>query len=200
MIGWLGTPAGYCALVIRVVDYDASWPRRFEALRMEYSAALARSGVEVVAIEHVGSTSVPGLAAKPIIDCDIVVRAEQVAPASDVLVGLGFQPLGELGIAGRWAFQEPPRLIGTNTYVVVEGSLALRNHLRLRDTLRIDPNLRDRYSAVKLRVGATASSIEEYRRGKDPVIQQILAAAGLTDDERQAINAAQVRTGEEVHR
>ncbi len=186
--------------MIRVVDYDASWPRRFEALKKEYSAALARSEVEVVAIEHVGSTSVPGLAAKPTIDCDIVVTAEHVGPACEVLVGMGFQPLGELGIPQRWAFKEPPRLSGTNTYVILDGSLSLRNHLRLRDTLRANTDLRDRYSLVKMKVGATSGSIEDYGRGKNAVIQEILAVAGLTGDERRLIDAAQVPSREEVPR
>ena len=78
------------------------------------------------AIEHVGSTSVPGLAAKPVIDCDIVVVRRDVAAASEVLTGLGFQPEGELGIPLRWAFKEPERLAGTNTYIVEAGSLSLR--------------------------------------------------------------------------
>jgi len=178
--------------VIEVVGYDPSWPRRFVEIKEQYRAALARSDVEFAAIEHVGSTSVPGLAAKPIIDCDIVVTAEHLAPASDVLVGLGFQPLGELGIPQRWAFKEPPRLSGTNTYVILDGSLSLRNHLRLRDTLRASAELRDRYGATKMRVGAAAGSIEEYGQGKNAVIQEILAAAGLTDEERRVIDTAQV--------
>ena len=186
--------------MIRVVDYDESWQQRFESLRDEYSAALSHASVGVVAIEHVGSTSVPGLAAKPIIDCDIVVTAKQVAPASNVLVGLGFHPLGELGILDRWAFTEPPRLAGTNTYVVVEDSLSLRNHLRFRDTLRTNVELRDRYSAVKKDAGATSASIEEYGQHKNALIQQILAAAGLTDDERRAIDAAQIPTRDQVPR
>ena len=60
-------------------------------------------------------------------------------------------PLGELGIPLRWAFKEPGRLSGTNTYVIVEGSLALRNHLAVRETLRADPGLREQYAAVKRR-------------------------------------------------
>lgn len=80
------------------------------------------------------------------------------------------------------------------------GSLSLRNHLRLRDTLRASAELRQRYSAVKMRVGATAGSVEEYGQGKNAVIQEILAAAGLTDDERRVINAAQVPSREEVPR
>ena len=190
----------YGAHVIRVVEYDASWPGRFEELKLKYSAALMRSGVEVVAIEHVGSTSVPGLAAKPIIDCDIVVTSEQVGSASAVLEALGFRPLGELGIPQRWAFKEPPRLTGTNTYVIVDGSLSLRNHLRLRDTLRADPHLRDLYGAVKRRVGATAYTLEDYGRGKNAVIQEILAAAGLTEDERRLIDAAQIPSREDAPR
>jgi len=72
--------------VIRVVEYASAWPERFEALRDEYAAAMARAGVPVVGIEHVGSTSVPGLAAKPIIDCDIVVREVYVdAPATGII-------------------------------------------------------------------------------------------------------------------
>lgn len=121
-------------------------------------------------------------------------------PASEVLIGLGFQPLGELGIPRRWAFQEPPRLAGTNTYVIVDGSLSLRNHIRLRDTLRNNTELRDRYGAVKLAVGAAAGSIEEYGRGKNAVIQEILATAGLTECERRVIDAAQIPPREDMPR
>ena len=144
----------------------------------------------VVAIEHVGRTAVPGLAAKPIIDCDIVVTADRVASAAEVLAALGFQPEGELGIPQRWAFKEPSRLRGTHTYVVVEGSLALRNHRGLHDTLLADVGLRDRYNAEKKRIAASAGSIAEYSEGKSAVIEQILAAAGLDADERRVIDVA----------
>jgi GrpB-like predicted nucleotidyltransferase (UPF0157 family) len=186
--------------VIVVVEYDPAWPQRFEQLRREYAAALAAAGVPVVAIEHVGSTSVPGLAAKPVIDCDIVVAGPDVAAASQTLAGLGFKVLGELGIPQRWAFKEPGRLARTNTYVVVAGSLALRNHLAVRDILRADPDLRMRYAAVKRQVGAAAANIDEYGRGKNAVLQQILAAAGLTDEERASIDANKVPPHDEVPR
>jgi GrpB-like predicted nucleotidyltransferase (UPF0157 family) len=186
--------------VIRVVEYDPSWPQRFEQLRQEYAGAMAAVGVPVVAIEHVGSTSVPGLAAKPVIDCDIVVAGPDVTAASLALAGLGFRPLGELGIPLRWAFKEPPRLAGTNTYVVAEGSLALRNHLGVRDVLREDPDLREQYAAVKRRVGATAANLDEYGHGKNAMVQQILAAAGLTDADRASIDANQVPSHDEVPR
>lgn len=178
--------------MITVVEYDPAWPGRFERLRREYARAMAAAGVPVVAIEHVGSTSVPGLAAKPVIDCDIVVARPDVAAASQVLTGLGFRPEGELGIPLRWAFKEPGRLAGTNTYVIVEGSLSLRNHLAVRDILRRDSQLRDEYAVVKRQVGAAAATIDEYGRGKNAMIQKILGAAGLTDAERASINANQV--------
>jgi GrpB-like predicted nucleotidyltransferase (UPF0157 family) len=69
-------------VVITVVEYDPAWPGRFEKLRREYANAMATAAVPVVAIEHVGSTSVPGLAAKPVIDCDIVVEGADVPGAS----------------------------------------------------------------------------------------------------------------------
>jgi GrpB-like predicted nucleotidyltransferase (UPF0157 family) len=186
--------------MITVVDYDPSWPERFESLCSEYLEALRRASVFPLAIEHVGSTSVPGLAAKPVIDCDIVVMPEDVGRAAGVLVGIGFMPLGELGIPERWAFKEPPRLAGTNTYVVVADSLALRNHLAVRQTLTASSELRDRYGALKKRVGLTAVSIEEYGQAKNDLIQEILAAAGLTDAERASINANQAPTRYEVPR
>jgi len=178
--------------VITVVDYDSDWPVRFDGLRNEYAAAMDAAGVAWVAIEHVGSTSVPRLTAKPIIDCDIVVAEKDVSAASDVLIGLGFAPLGELGIPQRWAFKEPARLAGTNTYVTVEGSLSLRNHLAVRDTLRSSPDLRDGYSAVKQQVAAIAANIDEYGKGKNALIQEILTVAGFTEAERVTIDTARV--------
>ena len=175
-----------------VVEYDSDWPRRFDELRREYAAAMAVAAVPVLAIEHVGSTSVPGLAAKPVIDCDIVVAAQDVAAASNVLIGLGFKPEGDLGIPLRWAFKEPERLARTNTYVVVAGSLSLRNHLAVRDILRTDPDLREQYAAVKRQASAAAANIDEYGRAKNAMVQRILAAAGLTDAERAAIDTRQV--------
>ena len=178
--------------MILVVEYDPAWPIRFEQLRQEYAEAMAAAGVQVVSIEHVGSTAVPGLAAKPVIDCDIVVAGQDVTAASQVLGSLGFTPEGDLGVPLRWAFKEPERLARTNTYVVVQGSLSLRNHLAVRDTLRADPGLREQYAAVKRRAGAVAANIDEYGRGKNAMVQRILAVAGLSAAERASIDANQV--------
>jgi GrpB-like predicted nucleotidyltransferase (UPF0157 family) len=118
------------------------------------------------------------------------VSEQDVSPASETLVYLGFKPLGELGIPLRWAFREPRRLTGTNTYVVVDGCLSPRNHLAVREILRSDTILRDEYSTVKRRVGAAVSDIDEYGRGKNAIVQQILARRG-TDRGRARVNRRQ---------
>ena len=187
-------------MVITVVGYDPAWPRRFRALRDEYAGAMAAAGVPVAAFEHVGSTSVPGLAAKPVIDCDIVVAEADVTAASSALVSLGFTPEGELGIPQRWAFKEPERLSGTNTYLIVDGCLSLRNHLAVRDVLRADPILRDAYAAVKRKAAACAANIDEYGQIKTPMVQKLLTAAGLTDAERASIAGNQVPSHDELPR
>lgn len=116
--------------MITVVEHDPAWAGQFEALRSGYQEPL--TSVPVVAIEHVGSTSMPALAAKPVIDIDIVV-------AEDV--------------------QRLPR---TNTYVVIDGCLALRNHLAISDLLRRDDDLRHEYAAIKRSIASKVDDIEQY--------------------------------------
>ncbi len=186
--------------MIEVCEYQESWPERFEALRRLYVKAMGDGSVDVLAIEHVGSTSVPGLAAKPTIDCDIVVEADRVDAATEVLKSLGFRPLGELGIPLRWAFKEPPDFPSTNTYVIVDSSLSLRNHLAVRDALRNDAGLRERYAAVKKVVAEGATDLDAYGRGKNAMVQEILSAAGLTDAERESINSNNVPSSSAVPR
>lgn len=171
--------------MIEVVDYDPEWPKLFESLCTRYQKAL--TDVPVVAIKHVGSTSVPGLAAKPVIDVDIVVRNEDVKRAIGAMIHAGFRSRGELGISDRWALEAPVGLPRTNTYVVVEGSLAYRNHIAVRDTLRGNPDLRDEYAAVKRSIAARVSNIDRYVEEKSALLSSILERAGLTAEERRLI-------------
>jgi GrpB-like predicted nucleotidyltransferase (UPF0157 family) len=175
--------------VIEVVEYRASWPGRFAELRAAYSAALDDAAVPH-RIEHVGSTSVPGLAAKPVIDVDVVVDAEQVRAAARALGTIGFESRGDLGIPGREAFRTPDRFAPSNTYVVVDGSLALRNHLAVRDVLRSDEALRHEYADVKRLAARAAADIDDYLERKSAVLERILRAAGLTAGERASITAS----------
>ena len=174
---------------IIVVESDPQWPEQFATVRRELDTSLA--GVPVVAIEHVGSTSVPGLAAKPIIDVDVVVRRPDVRSAVEALESIGYVLLGDLGVPDRIAFTAPVDSIRRNVYVTIEGCLALRNHLGLRDVLRGDPQLRDEYSETKRQLAAGTDDIDVYVAGKTEIIRRILERAGLADgelDEIEGIN------------
>ena len=128
---------------MKVVDYDPEWSLEFERLRAVYMQHLGCLNVDV---QHVGSTSVPGLAAKPIIDIDIIVESEAtVAAAIKALRELGYIHLGDRGIVGRQAFEraseDVPYSVAQHTwplhhlYVCVAGGTSLRNHLVFRDYL-----------------------------------------------------------------
>lgn len=175
---------------IVVVPYDPEWPAHFATIEASLRAAL--SDVPVVAIEHVGSTSVPGLAAKPIIDVDVVVEAPHIAPAIAALQAVGYEHKGELGVAHRHAFETPPGHPRQNTYVVLAGSLGLRNHLAVRDTLRVRPDLAAEYATVKAALADRTDDIFEYIDGKTSVLLRILEAAGLTAAERDEIERINV--------
>ena len=170
---------------IVVVEPDPLWAESFATIRRDLQASLA--GVPVVAIEHVGSTSVPGLAAKPIIDVDVVVARPHVPGAADALEASGYVALGDLGVPDRLAFQAPNDGIRRNVYVVVDGCLSLRNHLGLRSVLRSDPRLRDEYSAIKRRLAAETGDIDVYVDGKTEIIRRILERAGLASGELEEI-------------
>ena len=174
-------------MAIEVVPYDPAWPARFGAVRAALRTAV--DGVPVLAIEHVGSTSVPGLAAKPVIDVDVVVERSDVPAAIRALERVGYTYRGDLGIPDRHSLAEPdpPR---RNVYVVVNGSLALRNHLAVRDALRAHANLRAAYADLKTRLAAEVGDIGDYVERKSELLTRILSAAGFTEAELDAIRSA----------
>ncbi|MCX6400500.1 MAG: GrpB family protein [Propionibacteriales bacterium] len=175
---------------VAVTPYDPSWPITFETIRTHLVAALV--DVPILAIEHVGSTSVPGLAAKPILDIDVVVERPALEDAIAALVAAGYGHEGDKGVPDRHFMRASPigeyAEVDRHVYVCVEGSLSLRNHLAVRDTLRADDVLRDAYAAVKLDLAEQdVESIDEYIDGKNDILQRILGKAGLADDEREQI-------------
>ena len=100
----------------------------------------------------------------------------------------GYGPLGTLGIPDRFAFVAPDALPERRVYVTVAGSVALRNHLALRDTLRSDPDLRNQYGELKLFLARREfDRIDEYVEAKSPILQRILREGGLGDDELEEI-------------
>jgi GrpB-like predicted nucleotidyltransferase (UPF0157 family)/RimJ/RimL family protein N-acetyltransferase len=173
-----------------VEPYNPSWPSQFESIKAELQSHLA--SVNILTIEHVGSTSVPNLAAKPIIDIDIIVTRENVQPVIDALIAnANFAYLGELGIADRHALKDPNQSPQRNIYVCVDGAFQTRNHIGVRDTLRTNPALRDDYGAFKARLAAEGTNIVDYIEAKSGILQKILKAAGLlSEDELREIEVA----------
>lgn len=156
-----------------VEQYNKEWPQQFENIKSELEHHL--QDIDYLSVEHVGSTSVPGLVAKPIIDVDIIVTRDNVQPAIDALIEKGkFDYLGELGIVDRHSFKDPNQSNRHNVYLCVDGVAQTRNHLSLRDTLRSDSELRDEYARVKLELAAKANNIVDYMVAKGNVIQKIL--------------------------
>ena len=171
---------------IVVVDYDPSWPTQFEALKASLWPSLA--GV-ALAVEHVGSTSVPALAAKPVIDLDVVVSEHDVARGIERLARLGYEHRGDLGIPLREAFQRPANTVPHNLYLCPRNSPALANHIALRDHLRRNAQSAQAYGVLKKRLASEcAGDIDAYVEGKTEFIVSVLreadfSAASLSDIE-----------------
>jgi GrpB-like predicted nucleotidyltransferase (UPF0157 family) len=158
---------------VEVVPFDPAWPATFEVLRERIAPAL---GELAVGIEHVGSTAVPGLDAKPIVDIDVVIRyADDFTTAAQRLASLGYVHLGDLGIIGREAFRAPAGSPRHHLYVCASGSASLQAHLTLRDALRGDPALAAAYGALKRDLAAEfRDDRDSYTEGKTAFIRSVL--------------------------
>jgi GrpB-like predicted nucleotidyltransferase (UPF0157 family) len=196
---------------IEVVPYNPEWPHQFEKIKSRLEQALF--DIPYQSIEHVGSTSVSDLWAKPIIDIDIVVSVpasasvisessqktayeSAVLPVVSQLVKHGYESRGWMGIPGRWTVRSPFAEPKQNTYVCVDGCVALRNHLGVRRVLRTNESLREEYSAVKRKLADKAGDdTEAYVEGKIPILQKILMLCSeLTNEERQEIIGVNLST------
>ena len=156
-----------------VVPYDPAWPATFVLVQERVAAAL---GDLAVGIEHVGSTAVPGLDAKPIVDIDVVIRhAGALEEVVRRLAELGYTHLGDLGILGREAFRATRELPRHHLYVCASGAAPLQAHLILRDALRADPALAAQYGALKRELAVRyRDDRDAYAEGKSPFITAVL--------------------------
>jgi GrpB-like predicted nucleotidyltransferase (UPF0157 family) len=172
-----------------VVDYNPEWPEQFHRLRDRIWPSVRDIAV---AVEHVGSTSVPGLAAKPVIDLDIVIASRGgVSEVAMRLTQLGYEHRGNLGVEDREAFTTPKNQPAHNLYVCPSDSLALRNHVTLRDHLRGHPTDVAAYSKLKKRLAEQfAHDVDGYVAGKTDFILSILAQYGFPADSLESIRRA----------
>jgi GrpB-like predicted nucleotidyltransferase (UPF0157 family) len=131
-----------------ILEYDPEWPRVFQCLQCRITDSL---GDMAAAIEHIGSTSVPGLAAKPIVDIDVLLTHEAMLPvAIDRLVSVGYIHRGNLGAPGREAFRTPADDPPHHIYLCTPGSAEFRRHTAFRDYLRAHPAEAKLYGDLKI--------------------------------------------------
>lgn len=162
--------------IVTVVDYDAEWPAQFAAERVRLAQAF---GDDAVLIEHIGSTSVPGLSAKPIIDVVVAVRHLPL-PVERVtaMEALGYEHLGEYGIAGRVYFRRrSPRPRTHHVHVYASGSDRIGDHLLLRDHLRAHPAEAARYAELKRKLASQHRDGAAFQSGKSAFIAEMLERA-----------------------
>lgn len=163
-----------------VLPYDEQWKQDFLVIKNELTSAL---GELALRIEHVGSTSVEGLSAKPIIDIDVVIKDHSVfKEVVSALGAIGYRHEGDLGIAGREAFKYDGKehLRKHHLYVCPEDSAELKRHTAFRDHLRTHPDAVREYSRIK-EEGAKLYpyDIDRYIEHKSPFIEKIYAELGV---------------------
>lgn len=162
-----------------VVPYSSAYPAIFEAIRTEILRA-----VDGVHVEHFGSTAVPGLAAKPMIDVLVVVPERDLLSVKREMTGLGFHERDVwvdttekpyVGGSVRW--NGTP--YDVNVHICREGSPDHTRNILFRDALRTDPELRARYSEIKNHaITAVGTDPREYNRFKESFIKSAISAAG----------------------
>ena len=165
---------------VKVLPYDKSWKTAFEEIESEIADVL---GDLIIGIEHVGSTSVEGLSAKPCIDLDVVIKDYSVFNAVvHKLEGIGYMHEGNLGIADREAFKyfDKPHLMKHHLYVCPQYSKELHRHITFRDFLRSNPEAAKKYGTVKEEAARLfPNDIEKYIEYKTPCIQELYEMCGL---------------------
>jgi GrpB-like predicted nucleotidyltransferase (UPF0157 family) len=165
---------------VDVVAYDPRWPEQFEAERAVLERVLAPwlAG----GIHHIGSTAIPGLAAKPVLDMIAGVRdlgqaSEAIAP----LRAVGYEHAPHRPRA-LWFYQPPSAAESGHTrhlHLTEPGSDLWQERLAFRDALRTDSQLAERYQQLKLRLAGTAGGIGSYTSGKRAFVAGVLAGAGI---------------------
>ena len=159
-----------------MADYDPAWPEQFEAERRRVASAVGEA-----AIEHIGSTAVPGLPAKPIIDLVVGLEDMASAPACiDTLIAIGYERAA-WGDFGERLFLRRLAADGTASHhlsLTARGSTYWVDHLAFRDALRASPELCRRYGALKREQATAHEDIDAYTRAKTSLVREALLSVG----------------------
>ena len=156
---------------IAIVEHDPGWPRRYERERERIATALGRAALR---IEHVGSTAVPGLAAKPIVDVLVAVADPEDESLRGALEGAGYRL--RVREPGHRMFRTPSRDVHVHLWAGEDPQVA--RTLAFRDRLRASPADRAEYERLKRELARREwSDMNEYAEAKTPLIEAILARA-----------------------
>lgn len=164
---------------IVVVPYDVKWAYEFEKIKSELLPVI---GDDIITIEHVGSTSVPGLWAKPIIDLNIVIEKHMLPLIIDKLASIGYIHEGDLGITGREAFKysDKSHLMKHYLYVCPEDCAEHKRQVAFRNYLRLHPLDCAKYSKIKIQMANKfPHDIDKYIKGKEPIVMEIYKKCGI---------------------
>ena len=166
-------------MTVEVVPYDPAWPRRFEAERVLLARILRPWSSD--GIHHIGSTAVPGLAAKPIIDVLAGVRdLGEARAASGVLPEHGYEDAPHRPEVAVHFEKVVGGVTTVGLHLTEPGSELWRERLAFRDALRADPELAREYESLKRRLAeAHPGDRLEYTRGKRPLVARVLAREGI---------------------
>lgn len=163
-----------------VLPYDRAWKSAFEEIKLEIENAI---GDLIIGIEHVGSTSVEGMSAKPCIDIDVIIKNYSIfEDVVSKLATIGYTHEGDLGIKHREAFKylDKPHLMKHHLYVCPQNSEELHRHVTFRDYLRSNSEAVKKYSSVKETAAKLfPDDIDQYIKYKSPCIEELYRQCGL---------------------
>ncbi len=172
--------------MIKIVSYKESWLAEFQQIGVVLRQTL---GSLALRIDHIGSTAVPGLAAKDIIDIQITVATFD-EPLTAKMQSLGYtqpegiwrdhRPPGFVGPESDWEkryFHEPIGQRSTNTHVRIQGRPNQRYPLLFRDYLRANPKTAEAYARLKNQLAQNLADPQSYPQVKDPAVDLIYFAA-----------------------
>jgi GrpB-like predicted nucleotidyltransferase (UPF0157 family) len=171
---------------VRLVPFDRQWAKMFRDRAAALQGALSP---HVDSIDHIGSTAIPGMLAKPVIDIDVTVRSlDDIAPATHILVGLGYEPRGNHHDDDMWAFLFRDNVSSCRTYLCPPENLTHRRRMAFRDYLIARPDAAKDYATLKTRLAAKFESDgDAYTAAKRDFIESILLRAKRklnTEDEQ----------------
>lgn len=155
-----------------VVPYDEEWKTQFE---VEAQALRGIFGEDIITVHHIGSTSVPGLGAKPVIDIlPVVPDLTRVDQYNSVMSALGYEAKGENGLPGRRYFQKGGDDRTHHVHIYKQGNPEIERHLAFRDYLRAHPEEAARYGELKTALANRFPyDVSSYIEGKHKMATEI---------------------------